>query len=287
MKTYLTNKRCPKCGNLYDPIDSKCPHCNEDNEDENSSYFDKFIHASIWKEITFFLLSIVGLTFFSLIIQLIERNVFISQNPGSTNEDIVAYLTSLDAMAIANFAAYGCLFVVMAILLFKNYKEIAKQAKAKNFLWGLGAFVIILAFNYLYGIISTLLFKLAGIDQSTNANESTIRLMVKAYPALSIIIFGFVGPLTEETGYRVGLFSLASRFGKWIGYIATALIFAFIHFDWTCFNDANALIVELINIPSYIIAGVVLCIAYRKGGFVASSSAHIANNLLSLILSLI
>ncbi len=287
MKTYLVNKRCQNCGNIYDPINSKCPFCNEKNDDANSVYFNNFIHASVWKEITFFLLSIVGLTFFSIIIQLIEKSVFVSQNKNATMEEITSFLSSLDAISIANFTAYFCLFVVMAILLFKNYKEIVKQIKIKNFLWGLYAFLIILAFTYIYGLISTLLFKAANIDQASNANESTIRLMVKAYPVFSIIIFGFIGPLTEETGYRIGLFSLTSRFGKWIGYIATALIFAFIHFDWTSFSNTKDLIVELINIPSYIVAGIILCVAYRKGGFIASSSAHIANNLLSLLLSLI
>ena len=287
MKTYLVNKRCQKCGNIYDPINSKCPFCKEENDDKNSSYFHNFIHASVWKEMAFFLLSIIGLTFFSIIIQLIEKSIFVSQNKNATTAEIANFLSSLDAISIANFTAYFCLFVVMAVLLFKNYKEIVKQIKIKNFLWGLYAFLIILVFTYVYGLISTLLFKAANIDQTNNANESTIRLMVKAYPVFSIIIFGFIGPLTEETGYRIGLFSLTSRFGKWIGYIATALIFAFIHFDWTSFGNTKDLIVELINIPSYIVAGGILFVAHRKGGFLTSSCAHISKNLLSLLLSLI
>lgn len=284
MKIYFQNKTCSKCGHNYDPINSKCPSCEKENDDRGSLFFDNFIHAPIWKEGLFFLLSIIGLTIISSFVQLLQSSIYSFNHPEASINSIQAYLSGVDGASLRVFLSYGLLFAFMAVAFIGNYKEFIKQASFKKFFLGIGFFGLLLGFSYIYSFISALLFKAAGIDPSVNSNESTIRVISKAYPVAAIAIFGILGPMTEELGYRVGLFSILSRLGKVVGYIATAIVFAFIHFDWTCFSSTQAMIIEFINIPSYIIAGLILCIAYRKAGLLGSYTAHALNNLLSVIL---
>ncbi len=284
MKTYFVNTSCPKCGHSYDPTYPKCPYCNENNNDRGCLFFENFIHTPIWKQALFFALSIIGLSLIASFVELIQSGIFSLNNPNSPIEDVQRYLLSIEGASIRVFTSYALLFGFMAALFIGSYKEFIKQASFKKFFLGVGFFGLLLAFNYIYGIISNLLFSAAGIDPSVNGNESSIRAISKAYPLFAIIIFGILGPMTEELGYRVGLFSLISRLGKVLGYILSALVFAFIHFDWTCFSSSQATIIELINIPSYIVAGLLLCIAYKKAGLLGSYTAHALNNLLSVIL---
>ena len=47
---------------------------------------------------------------------------------------------------------------------------------------------------------------------------------------LGVILFGIIGPIVEEFGYRVGLFNFLNRTNKIIAYCACGLIFGLIHF---------------------------------------------------------
>ena len=127
-------------------------------------------------------------------------------------------------------------------------------------------------------------------NTSVNTNETGINTITTAFPILSLIVFGILGPLCEEVTYRVGLFSSISQKLKplW-AYLITILIFGLIHFDFTALFSGNvdALIIELSNLPTYLVSGLLLCYFYTKEGFGVSSIAHIFNNLLSLLLTLI
>ena len=83
---------------------------------------------------------------------------------------------------------------------------------------------------------------------------------------------------------RVGLFTLAKRFNHVLAYIVTALVFGLIHFNWAAFGagDSALLINELLNLPDYVLAGLIMCALYDKCGFAASATAHIVNNCVSL-----
>ena len=71
----------------------------------------------------------------------------------------------------------------------------------------------------------------------------------------------------------------------WVAYIVTPLIFALIHFDFFA-GSAEGYINELLNLPSYIIAGVTLTIIYDKFGLSTSIVAHCGNNLISIFMSI-
>ena len=65
-----------------------------------------------------------------------------------------------------------------------------------------------------------------------------------------------------------------------------ALIFAFLHFDFTATGDD--MINELWNLPTYIYSGVILALAYSREGRLSDSIvAHAMNNMLSMLLMLI
>jgi membrane protease YdiL (CAAX protease family) len=61
------------------------------------------------------------------------------------------------------------------------------------------------------------------------------------------------------------------------------LVFGLIHMSF----NPDTIINELINLPSYILAGTILTIAYEKEGFAVSTYAHITNNLISFLLTII
>ena len=89
-----------------------------------------------------------------------------------------------------------------------------------------------------------------------------------------------MGPIVEEFTYRYGLFGYVKKHNKTLAYVATILIFALIHFEFT--TDVDQLVNELLNLPSYLIGAIVLSIAYDKSdNLVVPIIAHIFNNLIS------
>ena len=125
-----------------------------------------------------------------------------------------------------------------------------------------------------------------------NANQTAINSLLGSYPLFCILVLGILGPVVEELTYRIGLFSFLMRTKRWIAYLVTIVIFALIHFDFMSIvpavrGDPSDLIKELINLPSYLFAGGVLCVLYDTVGFSASLVAHIGNNLYSIIVSIL
>ena len=93
--------------------------------------------------------------------------------------------------------------------------------------------------------------------------------------------------------YRVGLFSFLMRTKRWLAYMVTIIVFAFIHFDFTSILTGiqtgvwDTLINEILNLPEYMMAGAVLCVLYDTCGLSASIIAHVGNNLFSIFLYII
>ena len=138
--------------------------------------------------------------------------------------------------------------------------------------------IVIYAFDILYGM---LISKYTGGE--SNQNQNNVVSILTAYPALSIIILGLVGPFCEECTYRLGLFNVLKRWNSAIAYILSALIFGAIHFNWQNIGSA----IEWLNLPPYIVSGLLFALAYDKFGFGASYLAHALNNTISCTLSII
>ena len=147
----------------------------------------------------------------------------------------------------------------------------------KDDLIGIGFGVALILITICYNLLIS-----QFVDPGTNNNEIYAEQMILSYPALSIIVLGILGPVCEEITYRYGLFSLLDKKSKILAYILTPIVFALIHFDFT-----GNMKVELLNLPTYILAGVGLCFAYDKFGFNAAVIAHVTNNIYAIIVTLI
>lgn len=293
MKTHFRRSVCSQCHCAYDSVEDKCPHCGAANPEYERGYpFEHHLRDAFPWQIAYFLLGYAGFQIIGTIVQLIAQNIYLGSHPGATTQEILDYMrlisTNFTITSIAYYVLFG-LFVLI-LLLRKKFPAMGKSfAHWLTYVVGFGGGVLLLGISVLYSFVSSAIFSAAGIDPSVNVNESSIRAMAQAYPALSILVFGLIGPFCEEMGYRVGLFGLTSRLGRVAAYLISAFVFGAIHFGWTTLIDGTReqIIVEIVNFPSYLIAGFGLCFIYDRFGFGASYIAHATNNLVSVILQIV
>jgi hypothetical protein len=132
-----------------------------------------------------------------------------------------------------------------------------------------------------FGLVS--IYEALGIQLEDNQNQAAIVRLVKDSPIISLLTFGFLGPIVEEWTYRLGLFQYLKGRSKWVAYLVTLTIFGFIHFDFTATNLTN----ELLNLPIYLVAGAWFCFLYDRFGLRVAMATHIFNNVLSVMSILI
>ncbi len=293
MKTYFRRNVCPQCKTAYDSIEKECPHCHAPTPAHERGYaFEYHLRDTFPWQIAYFLIGYVGFQILGLLVSLIVQIAYSAANPGLTKEELAKYLSSVGVNFAVTASAYTVLFGIFVLILALRRKLPALGRSFKGwipYVAGIGGGAVLLGASMAYSLLASLIFKAAGIDPSVNANESSIRAMTQAFPVLAVVIFGFVGPFCEEMGYRVGLFGLTSRLGKVAAYLLSAFIFGAIHFGWDVLGSGNrdAIIIELVNFPSYLIAGFGLGFIYDKCGFAASFLAHATNNFVSVVAQLI
>lgn len=132
-----------------------------------------------------------------------------------------------------------------------------------------------------FGLVS--IYDALGIQLEDNQNQAAIVRLVKDSPIISLLTFGFLGPIVEEWTYRLGLFQYLKGRSTWVAYLVTLTIFGFIHFDFTATNLTN----ELLNLPIYLVAGAWFCFLYDRFGLRVAMATHIFNNVLSVMSILI
>lgn len=241
---------------------------------ENDPTAKKLTIIKPWKEVVIFAVGLVGLVLLSLLIQVILSAIAKAASP--TQYDYEVFMSSTLSSMILNGSAYLILGVFFIIFLRKDTDELFKSFKDwRPYVAALIGFSSIIAFNVMYNIILTA----AGVGITDNGNETSLNSMVTDFPLTSIILFGLIGPLCEELAYRVGLFTLTRRVNRILAYAATMIVFTLIHFDFTSATMVN----ELLNIPLYAFAAFVFTFLYDKYGLAASLSAHVTNNLVSIL----
>lgn len=285
MKTKFSKTQCQHCNQEYDSALLECPECHSLNSDETvRRRWHEVTPLGPSKEIGVFCLGFLGLQIIEIIVELIvlfiERNSLISQgySDSALNDALTNYLSTGDGLAAIFFPTYGIIFVLLLLLLWdKNLNLLAKFKQGKTY-FGFLVCLAIIFFDLVYSnLIATF------INGQSNQNQSNIVAIENAYPWLSLLIFGLVGPFVEEAAYRLGLFNFLKRISTFVAYIGTALFFGFIHFDWSNISS----LVEWLNLPPYIFAGLALAFAYDKFGFGASYIAHATNNLFSCLILII
>jgi hypothetical protein len=193
-----------------------------------------------------------------------------------TLEETEIFLNSNLFFSYVNSLTYVTLFMIGMILIWPYLRTTFIPALFSG-QWWLGlpfTFAILLTS---FGLVS--LYDALGIQLEDNQNQAAIVMLVKDSPIISLITFGFLGPIVEEWTYRLGLFQYLKGRSKWLAYLVTLTIFGLIHFDFSTTNLTN----ELFNLPIYLVAGAWFCFLYDRFGLKVAMATHIFNNLLSVM----
>ena len=285
MKTHFHSEICTQCGKPFDPCRGKCPNCGKESVDfAEVKGFQPLTPMGWGKELALFLTGWLGFQLIAFAIQLIalatSKGAFVSA--GLTGASLKAALVSFEGSAtfyeVVDFSAYVLLFCVMLVILDKDLYRLTAKFKEGRAYYGLLCGAGVMFFSMIYG----LLIQLTGLKGQSD-NQTIIDTMVADSPLLCLVIFGLIGPFTEELAYRVGLFTFLKRVNVYLAYALTALIFASIHLDWG--NLGSAL--EWAYFPDYAISGFLFCLIYDKFGFGASYLAHAENNFLGILFSIL
>ena len=197
------------------------------------------------------------------------------------NKEAEDILTLGNVSMLVNSISYLALLIFLLILINTDIVKLVKSfGQYQSLIAGIICLLAIFGFNILYGSF----LNLVGPKVSDNANQTGLNSMTRQYPFTCLIIFGFIGPICEEITYRVGLFSSMKRRSTWLAYLVTILVFALIHFNFS--TDPATLLNEVLNLPYYLFAAAAFSFTYDKFGFAASTSAHILNNIFSLLVIL-
>lgn len=237
----------------------------------------KLIQMDIIRHILCYLISYVGLFLFLFLFDFVFELI-----PGFKT------LNEADSLIIKHAFAYGFTVLSLAIFLWNSVlKQIINQFKVlKNILMGIIFGMVLVGGTYVFSYISSLIASAIGIDFTDNANQKLIEEGTMAQPVFAALMSILFAPISEEIGYRLGIFGGISKYKRIWAYVATSLIFAFIHFDFTSAGDS--LIIELLNLPSYIFAGAWLCFCYDYEGNISTSiTAHMFNNLMAFIMQMV
>lgn len=233
------------------------------------------IHLDIIKHLICYFISFMGLSLiYSILFEIASLFPSFKESNFENNAIILQTL------------AYGLTLVSLVIYLYNiALKDILKQYKqvdniVKGLLYGAGLILGTMIIGNCFYRIGELL----GVSTEVNENEQAIREATLSQPIITAFMTILFAPITEEIGYRFGLFGGIHKYNRFAAYAVTALVFALIHFEFAADNIVN----ELLNLPSYIFAGVWLCLTYEKSGSIVTSiTAHMTNNAVTLILFLI
>lgn len=264
----IKDKKCSNCDAYYDPTLKKCPHCYKSNElylDRKVS--DKIVFFHPFAQIGLFL---AGFAYAGMLIAEYFCSFFIVFLDGS----------DLFKKTLLLFLAYSMMLGGLAIIVLTTRKNefFSKYKRPLDYIYGLVyAITIVIASMMIGSLIS--IFHTA----QDNNNQQVALDIAHNYPLIAFFILGLLGPICEELTYRVGLYSFFRRINKYLAFIIATVVFAFIHFDFTAIGTPK-IVEELWSLPSYLVSGLILTIAYEHRGPACSMTAHVLYNLFAFAL---
>lgn len=260
----IGNKNCDKCGSSYDVARDTCPACNTPNEEkQNNKSLRSILFLSPEKQLILLLIGFGVLQLFGFLMS------FVLEKLGMSDEDVLFHF-------ILNVSGYLLIAIAMSLVIFKDFKLFKTYLKRPwTYLFGFAGGIILIMVTLTYSFCTNLM-----IPHSVNDNQSVANAMMIKFPISSILLIGIIGPICEEFTYRLGLYSFLRRINKYLAYAVTIVFFALIHINFF----SSDIVSELISIPQYLFAGFTFCFLYEKWGISASVTAHVTNNLFSVII---
>lgn len=243
-------------------------------ENTNQSNIENQKEHSFLSHLICYLISYAGLLFFYIFFGVILLKI-----------PSIAEMSEACQNTIISFVGYGFTAISVFIYLwFGGFRDVIMQyKKITKILYGVMYGIVLLVGTMFIGAICNYIAILLNIDLTISDNEAAIRESFKSLPVLMTVTSVVFAPFTEEVGYRLGIFGGIKQFNRPLAYIATAVIFGLIHFNFNSTNMGS----ELLNLPSYMFAGAWLCFVYdHEQSLAASTAAHLTNNLIVTIVQL-
>lgn len=263
---------CTNCNKEMDYSLDVCPNCRSININQPVQ-FKKMTMLNTIKQLLLFFIGWKGIDLISTAVQMILLTAF---NVPMVNSEINAFIRNPEVGMAVNAGVYLVLFDILLVVVGFDIPRLFKTFKNVNsYIAACVCVVAMFVFNVIWVNFVRTIYPV-----TSNANESSLTRIESYYPVLSILIFGIIGPICEELTYRVGLFSMLSKVSKKLAYPLVCVVFALIHFNYKNVDIVN----ELLNLPTYIFAGLAFTFVYDKFGLSASLTAHSINNILSIIL---
>lgn len=197
-------------------------------------------------------------------------------------------LQNVTLTGYVNFTSYAIIFIsLLAVLGLPIIKKILSQFTnlekiGKGFMYG----GILLVSSIAYNMIVLIIYP----QFSSNQNQNLVVEMIRTMPVISFFSVVLFAPITEEITYRLCLTGTLAKRSKMFAIITSSVIFGLIHsafIDLSFINmNQQELINEIIALPSYIISGVIMALAYTKEDSIATSIvAHATNNFIAFLQS--
>ena len=204
--------------------------------------------------------------------------------------------------SLINFICYLLIAVSFVLILVFDRNRSIKKVFAdfkhpQTYIYGIIGFGLIIGIE----LIISNIYSMAIPSYGSNVNQSEITSMTTNYPFILFFMTVILAPFCEELTYRVGIIDSFGNNPKYrtIGLILSSLLFGFVHSNILTLimligNPASPypadvlssmILNEWLNLPIYIISGLILGLVYTRSGKISSSLfAHMANNLYSFIM---
>ena len=263
----LRSQKCPNCGAYHDPTLEKCPWCHKTNELYlNREINNKIVFMHPIAQIGMF---IAGFALAGMLVAELFLSIFVALFPvdDTLKQTLLLLFT------------YLCMLGGLAAIVLSTRRNIffSKYKRGLDYIYGIGYALTIVIVSMIVGAIISIFHTPAD-----NNNQAAAVAVAKNYPIIAFFLLGFLGPICEELTYRVGLYSFFRRINKYLAFGVTIVVFALIHFDF----GATDIINELWSLPSYLISGFILTLAYEHRGPACSMTAHVLYNIFAFLIML-
>ena len=121
-------------------------------------------------------------------------------------------------------------------------------------------------------------------NTTVNSNQAEVVNLIGTNAILSFIYIVLLAPVVEEIGMRYFIFGSIKKVNKVWAYILGSSIFALLHYAVLLGESNINILSELLAIPTYFGAGLLLCYAYDKSKKLSCPIIiHTFNNLISFL----